>query len=126
MLSLTGVTSAVSLSQSKSDVSWRLRPPLLRDSGSLGPNRSLLYRFASESGLRANEIRTLKVSSFDLDARTVTVEAVNSKGKRTDVLTFAESHCGRAETVFLPQVADGPSVWQRAASYKGYGRHAKG
>ncbi|MFA6242031.1 MAG: tyrosine-type recombinase/integrase [Candidatus Hydrogenedentales bacterium] len=54
--------------------------------GMTGPERTLLYRFAIESGLRANEIRTLTVSSFNLEACTVTILAVNSKHRAEDVL----------------------------------------
>lgn len=46
----------------------------------------LLYRLAVETGLRVNEIRTLKVSSFDLKEFTVTVNAGYSKRKREDML----------------------------------------
>jgi integrase len=54
--------------------------------GMSGPQRSLLYRFSIETGLRANELRSLKVSSFDLKKRTVTVAAVHSKRRREDIL----------------------------------------
>jgi len=51
-----------------------------------GPERAVLYRLAAETGLRANELRSLTVSSFDFDNATVTVEAAYSKRKRLDVL----------------------------------------
>jgi len=54
--------------------------------GMTGPQRAMLYRLAVETGLRANELRTLTVSSFDLDKDTVTVRAGYSKRKREDVL----------------------------------------
>ena len=54
--------------------------------GLTGYERSLIYRFAIQTGLRANEIRTLKVSSFDFKNRTVTVEAKNSKGRKISTL----------------------------------------
>jgi len=52
------------------------------------PGRALLYRLALETGLRANELRTLTVSSFDLSGAppTVTVSAKDSKHRREDVL----------------------------------------
>jgi len=53
-----------------------------------GYERSLVYRFAFETGLRANELRTLKVSSFDFDHNTVTVVAGYSKHRREDVLSM--------------------------------------
>jgi integrase len=56
--------------------------------GITGPERSLLYRFAAETGLRAGEIRSLTCGSFDLDAKppTVTVAAGYSKHRREDVV----------------------------------------
>ncbi len=48
----------------------------------------MLYRVAVETGLRANEMRTLTWGSFDLDADvpTVTVSAAYSKHRRDDTL----------------------------------------
>jgi len=54
--------------------------------GLTGTERRLLYMLAVESGLRANELRTLTVGSFDLDACTVTVQAGYSKHRREDTL----------------------------------------
>ncbi len=54
--------------------------------GMCGYERYLLYRFATETGLRANEIRTLTVGSFDFDNLTVSVMAGDSKRKRPDIL----------------------------------------
>lgn len=53
-----------------------------------GPERALVYILAAETGLRANEIRTLTKSSFNLvaDTPTVTVLAGYSKRRREDVL----------------------------------------
>jgi len=53
-----------------------------------GPERSLIYRLAVESGLRANELRSLTRGSFDFRATTatVTVEAGASKRRRRDTL----------------------------------------
>jgi integrase len=53
-----------------------------------GPERVLLYRLALETGLRANELRSLTRSSFDfrLEPATVTVEAGSSKRRRRDTL----------------------------------------
>lgn len=53
--------------------------------GMTGSERYLLYRFAVETGLRANEIRNLKVDDFDFEHLTVTVKARSSKRRRTDV-----------------------------------------
>jgi len=53
-----------------------------------GSDRAMLYRAAVETGLRANELRTLTVGSFDLDDNppTVTVAAAYSKHRRADTL----------------------------------------
>ena len=54
--------------------------------GMTGYERALLYRFAAYTGLRANEIRNLTVSSFDFDNCTVKVKAAYSKRRREDIL----------------------------------------
>jgi integrase len=53
-----------------------------------GAERALVYRLAVESGLRANELRSLTRGSFDLDTEepAVTVEAAYSKRRRADQL----------------------------------------
>jgi len=53
-----------------------------------GPTRSLLYRFAAETGLRRSEIRSLRVRDFVLDgeAPCVQLQASHSKGRRDEVL----------------------------------------
>lgn len=63
----------------------RRAPP--RD-GLSGERRALLYAFAAQTGLRANEIASLRVGSFALDDREphVTVSAAASKRRREDVL----------------------------------------
>ena len=56
--------------------------------GVSGPVRSMTYRLSAETGMRANEIRTLVVGAFNLDPQrpTVTVRAAYSKHRRDDVL----------------------------------------
>ncbi len=54
--------------------------------GMTGAERCLLYYTATQTGLRANELRTLKTESFDLDDLTVTIEAGNSKRRTEDIL----------------------------------------
>ncbi len=51
-----------------------------------GPERAMLYRTAVESGLRAGELRSLRVASFDLENCTVEVAAAYSKRRRQDKL----------------------------------------
>ncbi len=55
-----------------------------------GEERSLLYRFCAETGLRANEARTLTAGAFDLDALTVRVRAGYSKHRETDTVPLRE------------------------------------
>ena len=50
-----------------------------------GYERYLLYRFAAETGLRANEIRNLKVGNFNFDNLRVTTKAGYSKRRREDI-----------------------------------------
>jgi len=54
--------------------------------GMSGPGRALLYRLAVESGLRANELRTLTAAAFDFENKTVTLSAAYSKHRREDTL----------------------------------------
>ena len=63
--------------------------------GTTGPERAILYRLAIETGLRASELRSLTVSSFDLDGLTVCLEAAYSKHRRRDTLPL------RADTAEL-------------------------
>jgi len=59
--------------------------------GVAGTERAMLYRIAVESGLRANEIRSLTASSFDLDNRTVCVKSTSTKNKNEAVLPLRAS-----------------------------------
>ena len=56
--------------------------------GMSGPNRRLMYLLALETGLRANELRSLTRASFDLnpDAPTVRVAAGYAKRRREDTI----------------------------------------
>ncbi len=54
--------------------------------GLSGSVRALVYKFAAETGLRKNELRTLKVSALDFENLTVTVETGYSKHRKKDVL----------------------------------------
>ena len=57
-----------------------------------GHERSLVYRLAIETGLRAGEIKSLTVLSFDFKHLGVRVEASNSKGKRSaDLILMSET-----------------------------------
>jgi integrase len=54
--------------------------------GMTGAERAWLYRLAAETGLRAGELKSLTVASFDLNDCTVTLQAAYSKHRREDVL----------------------------------------
>ena len=54
--------------------------------GMSGYERYLLYRLSAETGLRANELRNLKISSFDFDNLTVNVSAEFTKNKQVALL----------------------------------------
>jgi len=58
--------------------------------GMTGYERALLYRLAIETGLRANELRNLTISSFDLKACTVTAVAAYSKNRKEYTLPLKE------------------------------------
>jgi len=51
-----------------------------------GSERAMLYRLAVETGLRAGELRSLTVSSFDLEGLKIKLEAAYSKHRREDIL----------------------------------------
>lgn len=50
--------------------------------GMSGYERYLLYRMTAETGLRANELRSLKLSSFDFDNLTVKVSGIFTKNRQ--------------------------------------------
>ncbi len=54
---------------------------LLDATGASSPSRSLLYRFAIETGLRSKELRALTAVSFDFDAGEVTVASAYTKNR---------------------------------------------
>ncbi len=55
---------------------WRLKPS----------DRVLLYSIALYTGLRSIEIASLKFSSFDLETKTISVEASNTKNRKKALL----------------------------------------
>ncbi len=64
--------------------------------GLTGPERAALYVTAASTGLRASELASLTVTSFDLDAEppTVDVEAAYAKNRRKDELYIPDSLLG--------------------------------
>ncbi|MBA2117327.1 tyrosine-type recombinase/integrase [Bremerella alba] len=59
--------------------------------GLIAKDRAMLYTLATYTGLRASELASLKVTSFDIENGTVTVEAGYSKRRRKDVLPLHAS-----------------------------------
>jgi integrase len=74
--------------------------------GMTGPERAMLYRLAVETGLRANELRTLRVSSFDLNGQTVTVLAGYSKHRREDILPLRPDTAGELRMFLAGKTPD--------------------
>ena len=59
--------------------------------GMTGRERATLYRFAAETGLRRNEIKSLKKSSFNFSNCTVVVEITYTKNKKATVLPLRKA-----------------------------------
>jgi len=74
--------------------------------GMNGYERSLLYRFAAESGLRANEIRHLKVRDFDFETLRVTTKAGYSKRRREDVQPLRADTAALLKEFFMGKLPD--------------------
>ena len=69
--------------------------------GMTGPQRALLYQLAIETGLRANELRSLTVDSFDFKNNTVTVKAGYSKHRKPDTLPLKPETAAMLKQVFV-------------------------
>ena len=54
--------------------------------GMSGTERSLLYWMAMETGLRASELKSLNVLSFDFENQQIKIEAAYAKNKKTETL----------------------------------------
>jgi len=80
-----------------------------------GYERYLLYRFAAETGLRANEIRSLKVGSFDFKNSTVKVEAGYSKRRRQDAIPLRPDTATQLKEFFKGKM---PTVKAFGGTYK--------
>jgi integrase len=83
--------------------------------GMSGNERSLLYRFAAETGLRANEIRKLRVEDFDFARLTVTVKAAYSKHRREDTQPLKPDTAARLREFFADKL---PSAKAFGGEYK--------
>jgi len=86
--------------------------------GMTGPERALLYRLAVETGLRASELRSLRVGDFDLDADppTVTIQAAYAKNRRTDTLPLRHE-TARALKRFFANKAPGERAFRVPPNY---------
>ncbi len=83
--------------------------------GMTGYQRALLYRLAAETGLRRDELKSLKKSSFDFDDCTVTAEAGDTKNKKSAVLPLRKD-----TAIVLKQLLQGklPNVQAFNVPYK--------
>ncbi len=72
--------------------------------GMSGPERALLYRVTLETALRRNELRSLKVSSFDFARNTVTVRAGYSKRRCEDTLPLRPETAAELQTFLAGKV----------------------
>ncbi|MBL4701844.1 MAG: tyrosine-type recombinase/integrase [Phycisphaeraceae bacterium] len=90
---------AVRLSKTRDgDIAWSMT----------GPERAMLYLVAVETGLRANELRSLTRSSFNLEGSnpTVMVQAAYSKRKRKDVQPLKPQTAARLAEVMGEKLPD--------------------
>jgi len=83
--------------------------------GMTGHERYLLYRLAAETGLRAKELRSLKVSSFDLDNLTVCVSQAYTKNKQEAVQSLRLSTAAELREFFVGKL---PNVKAFGGTYK--------
>lgn len=71
-----------------------------------GPERVMLYRLAIETGLRRNELKSLRVSSFDLEANTVTARAYMTKNKNLAKLPLRPDTATQLRVFFVGKKPD--------------------
>ncbi len=72
--------------------------------GMAGQERALLYKLTVESGMRANELRTLRLRSFDLEACKVIVQAAYSKHREEDTLPLRPETVAELRAFFANRV----------------------
>jgi integrase len=83
--------------------------------GMSGPERSLLYRLAIETGLRANELRSLHVESFDFEQLTVKVESQDTKNRQEALLPLRADTAANLRQFFTGKL---PGVKAFGGRYK--------
>jgi len=74
--------------------------------GLTGYERAMIYRLACESGLRANELRLLKVANFDFDSRTVTIQDHTSKNRREKTLPLRPDTAAQIREMLAQKLPD--------------------
>lgn len=75
---------------------WRLTPA----------DRAMLYTLAVLTGLRVKELRSLRRSSFDLDANTLTLEASNVKNRKRTTLPVHPTLAEKLKVYFSTLTTD--------------------
>ena len=85
--------------------------------GITGYERSMLYRVAVETGLRAGELRSLMRASFDLENCTVVVGASYSKHRREDHLPLRPDTTAELKRFFGTKLPSAPAFHMPAKSY---------
>ena len=83
--------------------------------GMNGNERYLLYRLAAETGLRANEIRSLKISSFDFKNLTVKVLAESTKNKQEAIQQLRQGTASELKEFFKGKL---PNIKAFGGTYK--------
>ena len=74
-----------------------------------GYERSLVYTLAIQTGLRANEIRSLTVGAFDFTASTVTVPAAYTKNKDVACINLKQETAARIKAYFVGKLPHTPA-----------------
>lgn len=74
--------------------------------GMEGHERALLYRVAAETGLRANELRSLNVSSFDFEACTVRVRCSYTKNRNKAEISLRPDTTAELKSFFAGRLPD--------------------
>jgi len=77
--------------------------------GLTGRERSLIYQLALETGLRAGEIRHLKVSSFDFKAHVVSLPSAYTKNKKVAEIDLKPSTGAALQSFLAGKPADAPA-----------------
>jgi len=83
--------------------------------GMSGHERYLLYKITAETGLRANEIRSLKVNSFDFNSLTVTVSGDHTKNGREAIQQLRPDTARELKEFFTGKL---PTVKAFGGTYK--------